>query len=311
MRQHLTMWRLGRAARAVGLAVLICIPPVVPNTLLAAPIGLAQAQVVLGPAQQELKRVSAKLNKAITSGKAADLVNAVADAETTIRNAQALPTNQLDAAIKAAKTLYARAYLKLIGQLVGSCEKGHRDDGQAATTFLDKVEAGAGDVADQTQIRTYRARLAKCLPVVKYEGTYSFKSRTATSSQNYVATITWTLWQQLPGGIRTYRASGKIDATGTSGECSGSLHTTIASDLGLLTVNEITGAGVSIPDTYMFAFGSRDLMKMTCPKGEPQQEPLSGGDTCEPKPYADITTLVGSCQDSGTEGRWLFRAVKE
>lgn len=274
-------------------------------------LGGVQAQVVLGPAQAELKRVSTKLNAAVKSGKAADLVAAVAEAEQAINNAQTLPTDKLDGAIKAAKTLYAKAYLQFIGQLVGSCEKGQRDDGQAALGFLDKVASGAGDVADGQAITSYRSRLNRCLPVLKYEGKYYFKAKLPNSTQNYVATVTWTLWQSLPGSIRTYRASGTINATGTYDTCSGTLKGSIDPDLGLLTVNEITAAGQSIPNTYMFAFATRTPMKMTCPKGATQEEPLMGGDTCEPKSYVDINRLVGSCKDALIDARWLFEAVTD
>lgn len=275
------------------------------------PGGSGLAQVVLGPAQAELKRVSAKLNAAMKSGRATDLVGAVDDAEQAINNAQTLPTDRLDAAIKSAKTLYAKAYLQFVGQLVRSCEKGQREDGQAARTFLGKVESGAGNVADATAIKAYRGRLNKCLPVLKYEGKYHFKSKLATSSQSYVATVTWTLWQSLPGGIRTYRASGTINATGTSDTCSGSLKTDIDSDLSLLTVNEITAAGQSIPNTYMFALSTRNPIKMTCPKGATQEEPLLGAESCESNAYADINRLVGSCKDALIDASWLFEAVND
>ena len=256
---------------------------------------------VIGPARAGLKRVSARLNTALKSGNTDALASAVTDAKTVLDQVDYLSASELAPLINSTRALYARGYLQLAGQLVSKCEKGDREAGQAARTGL--AGTTSGNVTHQAVMKAYQTRLAKCLPVLKYEGKYYFKSKLANSSQNYVATITWTLWQNLPGGTLTYRPSGKIDAGGTSDKCSGSLHTTVSTDLGLLVVAPVTG-------TYTFAFGTTDLLKMTCPDGT-HEESLFGGDTCETTPYVDVAVLASHCVDGTVEGRWLFKAVKE
>ena len=282
-----------------------------------APMFTAQAQVVLGPAQQELPRVTQRMNAA-QKGSDSELWNAILDGRKTISAANQLPTNEVDGLIAAATDAYAKASVEWITRLTASCEKRKfRGDGKDAKNMLSALEGNAGKFLNKAAITKLKTRIEKCLlppTVFKGKGTSTFKSD--SGSRVVTVNVTWTLNTFLPPGslldISSYTPSGTVTVEASEDDCKGSGKFAITSGLLIITLdNEVAASGMPVGDSYQFALATTDLLMMKCPKGDPYAAPggsLSSNDAIE---INTIDSLSGSANISGSAESWTFKAIDE